>query len=45
VLAFHEAHVEAAEQGTYQIIVADQAGCVISTVQADGKRTRRSAVR
>jgi hypothetical protein len=37
VLAFHEAHVEAAEQGTHQIIVADQAGCVISTVQADGK--------
>jgi hypothetical protein len=29
VLAFHEAHVEAAEQGTHQIIVSDQAGCVV----------------
>lgn len=29
VLAFHEAHVEAAEQGTHQVVVSDQAGCAI----------------
>jgi hypothetical protein len=29
VLAFHEAHVEAAEQGNHTIIVGDQAGCVV----------------
>jgi hypothetical protein len=34
VLAFHEAHVEAAEQGTHQITVADQAGCTISQVRS-----------
>ncbi len=37
VLAFHEAHVEAAEQGAHQIVVADQAGCVVSTVSAAGQ--------
>jgi hypothetical protein len=36
VLAFHEAHVEAAEQGNHQIIVEDQAGCTIANVQAAG---------
>ncbi len=30
VLAFHEAHVEAAEQGTHQIVVSDQPGCTIA---------------
>jgi hypothetical protein len=36
VLAFHEAHVEAAEQGHHEIVVADQAGCVINQVSAGG---------
>jgi hypothetical protein len=36
VLAFHEAHVEAAEQGNHQIVISDQAGCTITTVTADG---------
>ena len=34
ILAFHEAHVEAAEQGTHQIRVADQANCKIDRVVA-----------
>jgi hypothetical protein len=34
VLAFHEAHVEAAEQGTHKIIVSDQPGCTIDHVHA-----------
>ena len=34
VLAFHEAHVEAAEPGLHQITIADQAGCAV--VQARG---------
>ncbi|MGY1695076.1 hypothetical protein ACI780_09200 [Geodermatophilus sp. SYSU D00814] len=29
LLAFHEAHVEAAEPGTHTIVVSDQAGCTI----------------
>ncbi|HEY5882557.1 MAG TPA: hypothetical protein VIU11_26850 [Nakamurella sp.] len=29
VLAFHEAHVEAAEPGVHRIVVTDQPGCVI----------------
>jgi hypothetical protein len=37
VLAFHEAHVEAAEQGNHKIVVSDQAGCVIEDVHAAGK--------
>jgi hypothetical protein len=38
ILAFHEAHVEAAEQGTHYIQVADQAGCtILSVVGPDGK--------
>lgn len=36
-LAFHEAHVEAAEQGTHQVIVADQAGCTIVAVREGGR--------
>ncbi|TFD50617.1 hypothetical protein E3T55_09465 [Cryobacterium frigoriphilum] len=32
VLAFHEAHVEAAEQGTHLIQVSDQANCAIARV-------------
>jgi len=32
VLAFHEAHVEAAEQGTHLIQVSDQVNCVIDRV-------------
>jgi hypothetical protein len=37
VLAFHEAHVEAAEQGGHKIVVSDQAGCTIVDVHAAGK--------
>jgi hypothetical protein len=37
LLAFHEAHVEAAEAGTHQISVSDQPGCtVLSAVSARG---------
>jgi hypothetical protein len=34
VLAYHEAHVEAVEQGTHKITVSNQPGCTISDVQA-----------
>ncbi|HEU0041237.1 MAG TPA: hypothetical protein VFQ15_02690 [Jiangellaceae bacterium] len=34
VLAFHEAHVEAAEMGLHKITVTDQPGCVIDHVHA-----------
>ncbi|MET3767432.1 hypothetical protein ABIB15_000094 [Marisediminicola sp. UYEF4] len=38
ILAFHEAHVEAAEQGTHTIQVSDQSGCTIDYVLgANGK--------
>jgi hypothetical protein len=37
VLAFHEAHVEAAEQGNHQIVVTDQPGCSIDDVTAGGR--------
>jgi hypothetical protein len=37
ILAFHEAHVEAAEQGNHKIVVNDQAGCVIGHVETAGK--------
>lgn len=37
VLAFHEAHVEAAEQGNHKIVVSDQPGCTIVEVHAAGK--------
>jgi hypothetical protein len=37
VLAFHEAHVEAAEQGNHQIVVRDQAECIVGNVQAGGR--------
>jgi len=37
LLAFHEAHVDAAEQGDHQIVVSDQAGCTIDHVQAGGR--------
>jgi hypothetical protein len=37
ILAFHEAHVEAAEQGNHKIVVSDQAGCLIDDVHAAGK--------
>jgi len=37
VLAFHEAHVEAAEQGNHKIVVSDQVGCTIEDVLAGGK--------
>ena len=37
VLAFHEAHVEAAEQGNHQIVISDQPGCTIDDAHAAGK--------
>ena len=37
VLAFHEAHVEAAEQGNHRITVSDQPGCTIDDVYAGGR--------
>jgi hypothetical protein len=37
VLAFHEAHVEAAEAGNHKIVISDQAGCTIDDVHAAGK--------
>ena len=37
ILAFHEAHVEAAEQGTHRIVISDQAGCTIDDVHAGSK--------
>jgi hypothetical protein len=38
-LAFHEAHVEAAEQGTHQIVVSNQAGCTIVDVHTPSGAT------
>jgi hypothetical protein len=37
VLAFHEAHVEAAEQGNHQIVVSNQTGCTVESVQSAGR--------
>jgi hypothetical protein len=37
LLAFHEAHVEAAEQGNHEIVVSDQPGCTVDSVQAGGR--------
>ena len=38
MLAFHEAHVEAAEQGSHLITVSNQAGCTVrSAVGPNGK--------
>jgi hypothetical protein len=37
ILAFHEAHVEAAEQGQHQIVIEDQLGCTIADVHAAGR--------
>jgi len=37
VLAFHEAHVEAAEQGSHVITVSDQAGCMVRSASTNGK--------
>jgi hypothetical protein len=37
LLAFHEAHVEAAEQGNHEIVVSDQPGCTVGSVQAGGR--------
>ncbi len=37
MLAFHEAHVEAAEQGTHSIVVSDQAGCTVAQVEVSGR--------
>ena len=42
MLAFHEAHVEAAEQGDHKIVIADQPGCTVDSVQA-GRSTYRPA--
>lgn len=39
VLAFHEAHVEAAEQGTHGIFVQNQPGCTIGAVKTPAGKT------
>jgi hypothetical protein len=36
ISAFHEAHVEAVEQGTHYIIVSNQAGCTVGHVIVNG---------
>jgi hypothetical protein len=36
ILAFHEAHVEAAEQGNHTIVVSDQTGCKVLSAKAGG---------
>ena len=45
ILAFHEAHVEAAEQGSHKIIVSDQPGCKVVDAGHAGKTYRRSEAR
>jgi hypothetical protein len=35
--AFHEAHVEATEEGSHEITVSDQPGCTITSVTSAGK--------
>jgi hypothetical protein len=40
VLAFHEAHVEAAEHGNHEIVISDQTGCAIDDVHANGRTYR-----
>jgi hypothetical protein len=45
ILAFHEAHLEAAEQGNHVITVSDQPGCIIDDAQRPGARITRSAGR
>jgi hypothetical protein len=42
VLAFHEAHVEAAEQGSHVITVSDQAGCTVLSATTNGRTYRAS---
>lgn len=38
----HEAHVEAPENGTHQIVVANQAGCTVGTVLLNGSSLPRN---
>jgi hypothetical protein len=40
VLAFHEAHVEAAEQGSHKVVVSDQPGCDVIHATTAGKDYR-----
>lgn len=42
VLAFHEAHVEAAEQGTHRVTLSHQDGCIIGHVRGPKGETYRS---
>src|SRR5262249_37976169 len=37
LLAFHEAHVEAAEQGNHLIVASDQPGCGVASATAGGR--------
>lgn len=39
LMVFHEAHVEAVENGVHQIVLADQPGCEIHDVWVDGVST------
>jgi hypothetical protein len=38
ILAFHEAHVEAAEQGNHKIVVSNQPGCTVLSATTAGRR-------
>jgi hypothetical protein len=38
----HEAHVEAVEEGTHLITVANQAGCIVGSIYVDGVRQPKS---
>jgi len=42
LLAFHEAHVEAAEDGAQQIVVNDQPGCKVVDAVTDGRTYKPS---
>jgi len=42
VLAFHEAHVEAAEQGSHLITVSNQAGCTVLSAVTNGRSYQAS---
>jgi hypothetical protein len=37
LVVIHEAHVEAPENGTHQIVVSNQAGCTVGTVYLNGR--------
>ena len=42
LLVNHEAHVEAVEDGTHSITIANQPGCTVGAVYVDGNRQPKS---